>query len=185
MQTCTEDIEFERVGPVARLLRTVLVNPFANYAPAGMIRWLLRASRSELAAANWADPGGWRSMVISYQGHCRQWADKVLVGSGAVPMALRNRRRLATRVLTGLIDACPHSPVEVLCVGAGPGMIIFDALSQTRRPARATLVDLSDDAHDYAPSSPGSTGSMIASASLPGTSGRSPSTSTGAWTSSR
>ncbi|MCJ7544376.1 MAG: class I SAM-dependent methyltransferase [Phycisphaerae bacterium] len=150
MQAGSEDIAFERVGPVARILRTVLVNPFANYAPAGMIRWLLRATRSEVAAANWADPGGWRSMVISYEGRCRQWADKVLVGWGAVPMALRNRRRLAARVLAGLIDACSHSPPEVLCVGAGPGMIIFDALSQARSPARATLVDLSYDAHDYA-----------------------------------
>jgi 2-polyprenyl-3-methyl-5-hydroxy-6-metoxy-1,4-benzoquinol methylase len=150
MQGSTLDIEFERIGPLARLLRTTLVNPFANYAPAGLIRWLLRVTRSELAAANWADPGGWRSMVISYNGRCRQWADKLLVGTGAVPMALRNRRRLAARVLAGLIDACPHSPPEVLCVGAGPGMVIFDALSQARAAARATLIDLSDDAHDYA-----------------------------------
>jgi 2-polyprenyl-3-methyl-5-hydroxy-6-metoxy-1,4-benzoquinol methylase len=150
MQGAPLDIEFERIGPLARLLRTAVVNPFANYAPAGLIRWLLRVTRSELAAANWADPGGWRSMVISYNGRCRQWADKVLVGTGAVPMALRNRRRLAARVLAGLIDACPHSPPEVLCVGAGPGMVLFDALSQARAAARATLIDLSDDAHDYA-----------------------------------
>ena len=136
MQPPTEGIEFERVGPVVRVLRTVLIHPIANYAPAGLIRWLLRVTGSELAAANWADPGGWRSMVISYEGQCRQWADKLLVGTGAVPMALRNRRKLAARVLAELIDACPHSPAQVLCVGAGPGMIIFDALRQASRPAR-------------------------------------------------
>jgi hypothetical protein len=150
MQGSRENVEFERFGPLTRLLRTAVVNPIANYAPPGLLRWLLRVTRSELAAANWADPGGWRSMVISYNGRCHQWADKLLVGMGAVPMALRNRRRLAARVLAGLIDACPHSPPEVLCVGAGPGMVIFDALSQARTAARATLVDLNDDAHEYA-----------------------------------
>jgi phospholipid N-methyltransferase len=150
MESQAGEIEFERVGPLARFLRTVLINPVANYTPPTLMRWLLRATKSELAAANWADPGGWRSMVISYQGRCRQWSDKVLVGNGAVPMALRNRRRLAGRVLANLIDACPRQPVEVVCVGAGPGMIPIDALRQARRPARATLIDLSGAAHDYA-----------------------------------
>ena len=148
--TTDQKIEFERVGPVARFFRTVLINPIANYAPASWLRWLLHVTASELAAANWSDPGGWRSMVISYQGRCRQWADKLLVGTGAVPMALRNRRRLAAKVLADLIDASAHQPAEVLCVGAGPGFIIFDALTQARSQARATLVDLNEDAHDYA-----------------------------------
>lgn len=87
---------------------------------------------------------------MSYEGRCRQWADKLLVGTGAVPKALRNRRRLAGRVLAGLIESCPHSPPEVLCVGAGPGMIIFDAMARARKAARATLIDLRDDAHGYA-----------------------------------
>ncbi len=150
MESRTGEIKFEKAGSLARFLRTVLVNPVANYTPPGLMRWLLRATGSELAAANWADPGGWRSMVISYQGRCRQWSDKVLVGGGTVPMALRNRRRLAGRILANLIDTCPRQPVEVVCVGAGPGMIVVDALRQARRPARATLIDLSDDAHDYA-----------------------------------
>jgi ubiquinone/menaquinone biosynthesis C-methylase UbiE len=145
-----ERSEFEKAGPVARALRAALVNPFANYAPAGLIRWLLRVTKSELAAANWADPGGWQSMVISYEGRCRQWADKVLVGGGTIPKALRNRRRLAGRILTSLMDACPHQPAEVVCVGAGPGIIIIDALKQSRNRARATLIDLSDAAHGYA-----------------------------------
>ncbi len=150
MKDLARDIQFETVGPAARVMKRVLVNPLANYAPAGLIRWLLKVTRSELAAANWADPGGWRSMVISYDGCCRQWSDKILVGSGTIPMALRNRRVLAGRLLAKLIDECPHEPAEVLCIGAGPGRIILDAMSLARRRARATLVDLSDDAHDYA-----------------------------------
>jgi len=144
------DIKFETPSSLARLVKQVLVNPFANYAPAGLIRWILKATGSELAAANWADPGGWRSMVISYDGQCHQWSDKVLVGSGTIPMALRNRRLLAGRVLARVIDECPSEPVEVLCIGAGPGRIIIDAMLQAEKRARATLVDLNSDAHHHA-----------------------------------
>ncbi|MFA6133151.1 MAG: class I SAM-dependent methyltransferase [Phycisphaerae bacterium] len=153
MQNWIADIEFEKFSPLARASKTLLINPFANYAPSGMLRWLLKMTRSELAEANWADPGGWRSMVISYDGRPRQWADKLLVGSGTIPTALRNRRVLAARIIARLIDQCPRQPAEVLCVGAGPGQIIMDALSQARLESLATLVDLSDAAHDHARSS--------------------------------
>jgi hypothetical protein len=143
-------IDFETVGAVSRLLKAAVVNPLVNYLPAGWLRGLLRLTRSELAAANWADPGGWRSMVISYNGRCRQWADKLLVSGGTIPMALRNRRRLAGRVLARLIDESPADPVQVLCIGAGPGMIITDAMLQASRPSVATLLDLNDDAHQFA-----------------------------------
>jgi hypothetical protein len=147
--TWTADIEFERCGLLKRVLKTVLVDPVANYAPAGWLRGLLRFSKSELAAANWADPGGWRSMVISYEGHPSQIADKVLVRGGTMAMALRNRKRLAGRVLAGLIDDSQEWPVHVLCLGAGPGHIITDAMAQAKRHSFATLVDLNSDAFEY------------------------------------
>ncbi len=143
-------MDFETVGTVSRLLKAAVVNPLVNYLPAGWLRGLLRFTRSELAAANWADPGGWRSMVISYNGQCRQWADKLLVAGGTIPMALRNRRRLAGAVLARLIDESAADPVQVLCIGAGPGIIITDAMLQARRTAEATLLDLNDDAHQFA-----------------------------------
>lgn len=149
MESWVADIQFERPGVLRRALKTCLVDPFANYAPAGMLKVLLRLARSELAAANWADPGGWRSMVITYDGRPRQWADKLLVGAGAMPMALRNRRKLAARLLARLIDSVPHDPVQVLCLGAGPGHIIIDALLQARCTAHAILVDLNTDAFEY------------------------------------
>ena len=150
MDELLSQIEFETISPATRLLKAAVVHPLVNYLPAGLLKGVLRLSRSELAAANWADPGGWRSMVISYNGRCRQWADKLLVAGGTIPMALRNRRRLAGKVLAHLIDQAHSDPVQVLCVGAGPGMIIIDAMVQARRAAVATLVDLRDDAHQYA-----------------------------------
>ncbi len=149
MKSWVADIEFENKGPVKRALSKVLLNPLANYLPAGFIKAVLRFTKSELAAANWADPGGWRSMVISYEGRPKQVADKVLVGSGAIPMALRNRRRLGSRLIARLIDASDTEPVHVLCLGAGPGRIIIDAMTQARRSSYATLVDLNPDAFDY------------------------------------
>ena len=149
VQGWLSDLEFERFGTVRRLLKKVLINPLANYMPAGLMRAVLRLTESELAAANWADPGGWRSMVISYDGNPRQIADKLLVHGGAMPMALRNRRRLAARLLARLIERAPVEPAHVLSLGAGPGIITTDALAQARRKAYATLVDLNADAFEY------------------------------------
>ncbi len=143
------EVDFERHGPVRRFFKAALFNPFANYMPAGVMRWMLKVTASELAASNWADPGGWRSMVISYEGKPRQIADKILVGAGAVPTALRNRRRLSGRLLVGLIDSSTSDNVHVLCLGAGPGITVIDALTDSTRQAHATLVDISPDAFDY------------------------------------
>ncbi len=149
MEAWTRDLEFESLGPAARWSKKLLVNPIANYMPASITRALLRLGKSELARANWNDPGGWRSMVISYEGRPRQLADKILVGGGTIPMALRNRRRLAGRVLARLIDQAESEPAHVLCLGAGPGMIIMPAMLEAESDSRATLVDLSADAFEF------------------------------------
>ena len=151
------EIEFERLSPLRRAVKRVLINPLANYLPAGLLRGMLRLGKSELAAANWVDPGGWRSMVISYNGRCSQIADKILVAGGTMPMALRNRKRLGSHLIAGLIDSVAAGrgsggaglAVHVLCLGAGPGQIIIDALSRASSPAKATLVDISSDAFEF------------------------------------
>jgi len=149
MDSWLADLGFERPGALSRAAKAAIVNPLVNYMPAGMLKALLRFGKSELAEANWADPGGWRSMVISYDGRPRQVADKILVGAGTIPMALRNRKRLGSRLLARLIDAAERRPVHVLSLGAGPGQIIIEAMSQAKHEARATLVDLNADAFDF------------------------------------
>jgi len=149
MESWVQDIAFERQGPVGRVLKKTITDPLANYLPAGMLRSVLRFGKSELAAANWADPGGWRSMVISYHGAPRKVADKILVGAGTMARALRNRRRLGGKVLARLIDAVETRPVHVLCLGAGPGQIIIDAMLEAHCETYATLVDLSSEAFEY------------------------------------
>lgn len=142
-------IQFECHGPLRRALKGGIVNPLANYLPGRLLRGLLSFGKSELAAANWADPGGWRSMVISYSGHARKMADRILIKGGTMPMALRNRRRLAGDVLAGLIQQSSNQPAYVLCLGAGPGHIIIDAILQAGCTAKALLVDINADAFEY------------------------------------
>jgi len=149
MEDWAADIEFETQGPARRALKAVMLNPVANYMPARVLKALLRFGKSELAAANWEDPGGWRSMVISYDGRPRQIADKVLVGGGTMSMALRNRKRLGSRILAKLIDSSSSKPVHVLCLGAGPGQIILDAMKQASADAFATLVDINAEAFEF------------------------------------
>lgn len=139
----------ETLSPVRRALKRAVFNPVANYIPPGWLRELLRFAKSELAEANWSDPGGWRSMVISYNGHSKQIADKILIKAGTMPMALRNRKRLGAFLIARLIDTAGVEPVHVLCLGAGPGQIILEALGQARASAHATLVDRSADAFAF------------------------------------
>jgi SAM-dependent methyltransferase len=149
MDEWINDITFERHGPVRRLFKKIVFNPFANFLPASWMRGLLKVTESELAAANWKDPGGWRSMVISYEGKPKQITDKILVGAGSVPTALRNRKKLGSALIAHLIGQVPAENVHVLCLGAGPGLITIDALKAAPKPAHATLVDISDEAFAY------------------------------------
>jgi len=142
-------IPFETQGLIRRAVKAAILNPLANYAPAGILKGMLRLAKSELAASNWQDPGGWRSMVISYDGRPRQIADKLLVGGGTMSMALRNRKRLASRIIASLIDSADNVPAHVLCLGAGPGQIIIEAMTEADRDAVATLVDLNSDAFAF------------------------------------
>ena len=112
-QDWVSDLPFERIGWLRRILKAAIVHPFANRFPAPALKATLVALRSELAAANRTDPGGWRSMVVSYDGRPKQFADKLLVLLGTMPMALRNRRRLGGRVIARLIDAASREPVKV------------------------------------------------------------------------
>ena len=139
----------ESLSPLRRAVKRFLINPLANYMPAGVTKALLRYGKSELAAANWADPGGYKSMVISYDGRCTQIADRLLVNGGTMPMALRNRKRLGAYLIARLIDRSEGESAHVLCLGAGPGWIVLDAMRQAAKPARATLVDLNPDSFDF------------------------------------
>ena len=149
MESWVENIEFEKLSTGAKIAKRVLINPLANYLPAKWFKKWLADGQSELALANWRDPGGWRSMVISYLNEPNTTWDRLLIKGGTIPMALRNRKKLATRLIAKLIDELDHEPAELLGLGAGPAMIIADAMTQASKKSHATLVDLSSDAFDF------------------------------------
>jgi len=141
-------VAFETMSPGRRLLKRSLIDPLSNYLPAPWLRGLLKYGKSELAASNWVDPGGWRSMVISYEGSPKTLADRILVKAGVMAMALRNRLRLTAGLLTDLINR-GNPPVHVLCLGAGPGQIILRAMAAANVECDATMVDLNTDAFEF------------------------------------
>ena len=146
------ELDYERIGPASRLLKRAVVNPLINWIlPARFMRWVLHVTRSEVAHTSWANPGGWKSMVLSYREDMPpQIADRFLLRLGAMPMALRNRRKLATEILARLIRECSHQPTNVVCLGAGPGMICLDAIEQSGHPdCRAYLIDLNPDSFAF------------------------------------
>ena len=143
------NIEFETLGACKRALKKLIINPLANNLPPRMLKKFMADGKSELALANWKDPGGWRSMVISYHGKPEKLWDRILVKGGTIPMALRNRRKLAAAYIACLLDEAENRPAHALCLGAGPGHIITDAMLSASKECRATLVDISSDAFDY------------------------------------
>ncbi len=146
------ELDYERVGPVQRALKVGLTNPLVNWVvPAGLIRWALRVTRSEMAAASWADPGGWKSMVLSYrQDTPPQIADRLLLRLGSIPMALRNRKKLATEVLARMIRQRSGQRTNIVCLGAGPGAIVLDAMTRSAHSdCHSYLIDLNPDSFEH------------------------------------
>jgi len=143
------DVELEAINPLSRIFKKAVINPLANYLPARLLKKFLADGKSELALANWQDPGGWRSMVISYNGNPEKTWDKIMVNGGMVPMALRNRRKIGAACIAELLDNAAHRPAHAVCLGAGPGHIITDAMLKAEKDCRATLVDISSDAFEY------------------------------------
>jgi SAM-dependent methyltransferase len=151
------ELDYERIGPISRFFKRTVINPLINWIlPARFIRWVLRVTRSEMAEASWANPGGWKSMVLSYREDIPpQVADRFLVRLGAIPIALRNRRKLATEILARLIrdrgsEGSKGSPTNVVCLGAGPGMICLDAIQRSGHPdCRAYLIDLNPESFPF------------------------------------
>lgn len=144
--------KFETHGPVKRALKAGFTNPLINWVlPAGFLRWALRVSKSEMAQASWSDAGGWKSMVLSYREEKPpQIADRFLVKLGAMPTALRNRLKIVTELLTRMIRERSGLSTNVVCLGAGPGMAILNAMQRADHDdCHSYMIDLNPDCFDF------------------------------------
>jgi SAM-dependent methyltransferase len=145
-------LDYERIGPAGRLFKRAFTDPLVNWVlPAGFMRWILKVTRSELARASWANPGGWRSMVLSYcEDTPPQIADRLLIKLGSIPIALRNRRKLATEILTRMIRDRGGQRTNLVCLGAGPGMICLEAMHRAdHADCHAYLIDLNPESFEF------------------------------------
>jgi SAM-dependent methyltransferase len=130
-------------------------NPLKNFLlPAGWLRRQLGRSRSPLLAESFARPGGWRSMEIIYRNATAvDWFDRQALCDNPISMAARNRRKIVTGKIAGLIAEHGRlSAVTIVGVGAGPGRHVQTAIVDSGiDPAQITayLIDLDDDAFDY------------------------------------
>lgn len=132
-----------------------LLNPFKNgLLPGGLLRGLMRTSRSKLIEESFVSPGGWRSMELLYRNDAPlDWLDRQALRDNPISMAARNRRKVVTTKLVQLIHEQPvDEHVTLLGIGSGPGWHIQTAIVESgieSSRVSAYLVDLADDAFSY------------------------------------
>jgi len=147
------DFEFERIPRLAGMAKRLFINPWINYLiPRKILLSILKNSECRMLHASLEDPGGWKSMCLAYEdGEPKDLIDKLVCRLGAFPMALRNRKRLASKVLAELFDSYPPDEVvNVVEVGSGCGHNSQEAMRRARhKKVRAYCIDLAEGAFEY------------------------------------
>ena len=147
MATIHEDgLEYEVYSSKEWLIRT-LTSPIRNLLPAWYLRRLMQRSKSPVIQEMFLRPGGWRAIELCYQNAPPvDWLDRIAVKSNVMAMANRNRRKYVVRQLSRLLLDHAHRPlVNVLGIGAGPGLHIQDAIVMAGlkpEAVQASIVDL-------------------------------------------
>ncbi len=149
-----DNIPFERISAFSRLVKTLFVNPMINYViPVGLMKFFMERSKSELLKECLVRPGGWMSMELSYDAdkECKDWMDFLVMRWGAMPMALRNRKKLVSRILANLISSyAAKDHVKVLGIGAGPSRNLLSAVILSgEKNLSATCIDLDAESFTF------------------------------------
>ncbi len=147
-------IPFEKIGLASQLVKKLFVNPLINYVfPAKLMKYFLNQSQSPLLKECLVRPGSWMSMELSYEvgKESKDWMDFLVMRWGAMPMALRNRKKLVSAVLADLIrQYATKGHVKVLGIGAGPSRNLLSAVILAReQDVSATCIDLDAEAFTF------------------------------------
>jgi hypothetical protein len=155
MKTIREGgIDYETFSHPQWVLK-VLADPWKNrLLPTAWLKRLTQGSRSPLITESHRSPGSWKSMEIIYENRPPiDLLDKMAIQDNAISMAARNRRRYVVAELTRMIQLFSQSPVvNVLGVGAGPGLQVQDAFCSSGLNVdrlNAVFIDLDEDAFEY------------------------------------
>jgi SAM-dependent methyltransferase len=146
-----DGIDYEDYS-TSQWLFKVMTDPWKNYLlPAPWLRSLSRLSKSSLIAETFRSPGSWKSMEIIYENaNPVDLLDKIAVKDNPISMAARNRRRYVVHKLAECMRTfASEAVINVLGVGAGPGLQVQDAFRNTGLPPsklNAVFVDLDDSA---------------------------------------
>lgn len=149
-----DGLQFE-VMPVAQRVIKTVVDPIRNrLLPTSMLRRMANRSQSPLIQESLVRPGGWRSMNIVYENRRPvDWMDRMAVRYNPIAMDSRNRRKLVTAKLTELLKGLQNEPkIQLLGIGAGPGLHLQDAVIRSAVPVekvRISLIDLDSDAFEF------------------------------------
>ena len=150
----TDLVSFERIGFLSKLVKSLFINPMINYIlPVWLMKFFLTRSSSPLLRECLVRPGGWMSMEFSYDATapCKDWLDFLVMRWGAMPMALRNRKKLVSWILANLIrDHAAKGHVKVLGIGAGPSRNLLSAvILAEQKDVSATCIDLDAGAFSF------------------------------------
>jgi 2-polyprenyl-3-methyl-5-hydroxy-6-metoxy-1,4-benzoquinol methylase len=146
-----DGLQFE-VLPVAQSVLKTVLDPLRNHLPATLLKRIVQRSNSPLIRESIARPGGWRSMNIVYANEPPvDWMDRMAVRYNPISMATRNRRKLVTAKLTTIVNSFAESiPLQLLGVGAGPGLHLQDAIVRSGRARDGVKIWLIDrDAESF------------------------------------
>lgn len=149
-----DGLQFE-VLPMAQLMLKKVVDPLRNnILPASLLKRMASRSQSPLIQESLVRPGGWRSMNIVYENRRPvDWMDRMAVRYNPISMATRNRRKLVTAKLTEVLKTFADQPLlQLLGIGAGPGLHLQDSVVRAGLPAekvRISLIDLDSDSFEF------------------------------------
>lgn len=149
-----DGIDYEDLS-LGQWLLKVIADPWKNsLLPAAVLRMLTRTSKSQLIAESHRAPGGWLSMEVIYQNNSPvDLLDKMAVRDNPISMAARNRRKFVVSELARHMQSfATERVINVLGVGAGPGLQVQDAFLDTGMPAgklNAVFFDLDESAFKY------------------------------------
>jgi SAM-dependent methyltransferase len=149
-----DGIQYEVFGRRQKI-RHVISNPIKNYVfPAKWLRKIMVWSGSPLVQESLRRPGGWKAMEIIYKNDPPiNFIDAISVRDACFPMAIRNRKKLVTKIIADLVKSYTQSGcVVIVGVGAGPGTNIQEGILASgvdKSKTAAYLIDMDSDAFEY------------------------------------
>jgi len=152
MATLERDgITYEGISPLNRGKRAVIEGFCNTFVPAKLLRRIVSRSQSPLIAESFRRPGSWQSMRIVYENaNPVDYLDRMALRNNPISIETRNRRKLVVPKLAQMLRECRQDGlVNVLGVGAGPGVLIQEAILQSGLgpgEVQAYLFDLDPEA---------------------------------------